>query len=161
MPSTMDVYEYVQFRMVQSAPAWRAMKGNQQWPSSHFNRLCLCCESSRHNILTTANVANCNIKTYSVIFYHKSKSQYTTSFCSSFVVFYHGLILLEISVSFRVTSQSLRQSHINSSPPEPNGRHFGRRLFQMHLHRILIHTSLKFLVMGPIDNKATLVLVMA
>ena len=46
-----------------------------------------------------------------------------------------------------------------------NGRHFGRRHFQMLFlewnDRILIQISLKFVPMSPIDNKPALVQVMA
>ena len=46
-----------------------------------------------------------------------------------------------------------------------NGRHFGRRHFQMLFlewnDRILIQISLKFVPMNPIDNKPALVQVMA
>ena len=54
---------------------------------------------------------------------------------------------------------------INSSPPGQNGRHFAYDIFRcIFLNEnicILIEISLKFVPMGPIDNKATLVLIMA
>ena len=54
---------------------------------------------------------------------------------------------------------------MNSSPPKQNGRHFGRRHFQMPVlyenDRIPIRISLKFAPWRPIDNKAALVQVMA
>ena len=54
---------------------------------------------------------------------------------------------------------------INSSPPKQNGRHFGRRYFQMRLlyenDRIPIQISLKFVPKSPVDDKPALVQVMA
>ena len=54
---------------------------------------------------------------------------------------------------------------MNSSPPGQNGRHFGRRQFQMHFlnenDQILIQISLKFVPRNPIDNIPALVQVMA
>ena len=50
-------------------------------------------------------------------------------------------------------------------PPEQNGRHFTenilKRIFMNKNLCILIQISLKFVPKGPIDNKATLVQVMA
>ena len=50
-------------------------------------------------------------------------------------------------------------------PPGQNGRHFGRRHFQMHFmsenDRISIKISLTFVPRSPIDNKPALVQVMA
>ena len=47
---------------------------------------------------------------------------------------------------------------------EQNGRHFGRRQFQMKIfenYRIPIRISLKFVTRSPIDNNLALVQVMA
>ena len=47
---------------------------------------------------------------------------------------------------------------INSSPPWQNGRHFGRRQFQMHFFnesgRIPIQITVKFVPRGPIDHRS-------
>ena len=56
-------------------------------------------------------------------------------------------------------------SYVNSSPPEPNGRHFGRRhsqkVFLEWNGRIPIQIPLKFVPKSPIENKPALVQVMA
>ena len=55
--------------------------------------------------------------------------------------------------------------HVNSSPPEQNGRHFSKDVFKcIFLNekvRISIKISLKFVPKGPIDNESALVQVMA
>ena len=54
---------------------------------------------------------------------------------------------------------------VNSSPPEQNGRHFGRLHFKCIFLKendiIPIQISLKSVPVSPIDNKAALVQVMA
>ena len=57
------------------------------------------------------------------------------------------------------------RNFINSYPPGQNGRHSGRRHFQIHFLNenglIPIQISLKFVPRSSIDNKAALVQVMA
>ena len=54
---------------------------------------------------------------------------------------------------------------VNSTPPGQNARHFAdaifKRIFLNEKFRISIQTSLKSVPKGPIDNKSTLVQVMA
>ena len=50
---------------------------------------------------------------------------------------------------------------INSSPPGQNGRHLADEIFKWENFCISIRISLKFVPMGPIDNKWALVQVMA
>ena len=56
-------------------------------------------------------------------------------------------------------------AEINSSPPGQNGRYFAddvfKCIFMYEKSWILIQISLKFVLKGPIDNKAALVQVMA
>ena len=63
-------------------------------------------------------------------------------------------------------SQGINTNHgVNSSLPGENGRHFADNIFKCifmkDMFNVLIQISLKFVPLGPIDNKSALVLVMA
>ena len=66
---------------------------------------------------------------------------------------------------YRVIYVQLRFSVVNSSLPEQNGRHFAGYIFKCILINeklcILIQSSLKIVLKGPIANKSALVQVVA